>query len=357
MAFRCSFSFFSKNFHNREATGVTPPRLLQGNTNTTHMKNGYSLLLAAGLFCLPLIPLKAQDPEFSQFYANSLYLNPALAGSKICPNIQTNYRQQWPGIAGTYSTFAASYDQYAYKVKGGIGVTVVHDQAGQGTLNTTGVGVVYAPVIPLGRNASISVGFQAGWWQKAVNWSMLNFGDQIDPRNGFILTTQETPGQVRVNSFDLGAGAMFSSRTFYAGVATHHILEQNESLLNGNSPLPRKYTVHAGGIIRIGNSKQDDRYISPNIMYRQQQDFRRLDLGMYVKNNSLVGGLWYRGRDAFIMLIGLDLENGMRVGYSYDVTVSRLTNASAGAHEVSLGWMFKCKKPTRKYRLHVCPSF
>ncbi|MGL5892099.1 MAG: type IX secretion system membrane protein PorP/SprF, partial [Bacteroidia bacterium] len=72
------------------------------------MKNGYSLLLAAGLFCLPLTQLRAQDPEFSQFYANSLYLNPALSGAKICPSIQTNYRQQWPGISGTYSTFAAS---------------------------------------------------------------------------------------------------------------------------------------------------------------------------------------------------------------------------------------------------------
>jgi type IX secretion system PorP/SprF family membrane protein len=323
------------------------------------MKNGYSLLLAAGLFCLPLTHLRAQDPEFSQFYANSLYLNPALAGAKICPSIQTNYRQQWPGISGTYSTFAASYDQYSYKVKGGIGVTAMHDRAGQGTLNTTGIGVIYAPVIPLTHNASISLGFQAGWWQKAVNWNMLNFGDQIDPRTGFVINTQEVqPNNLQTSSFDLGAGAMFSSRSFYAGVATHHILEQNESFLNGTSKLPRKYTAHAGGIIRIGgNSNDNDRYISPNIMYRQQGDFKRLDLGMYVKNNSLVGGLWYRGRDAFIILLGLDLENGMRVGYSYDVTVSRLTNASAGAHELSLGWLLKCKKPRKKYRLHVCPSF
>ena len=29
--------------------------------------------------------LFAQDPEFSQFYANPLYLNPALAGVTICP--------------------------------------------------------------------------------------------------------------------------------------------------------------------------------------------------------------------------------------------------------------------------------
>lgn len=322
------------------------------------MKHGYLLLFAAGLLCLPAVQLRAQDPEFSQFYANALYLNPAMAGAKICPNAQLNFRQQWPGIAGTYSTVAASYDQYSYKVKGGIGLMAMQDRAGRGSLTTTGVGVVYAPMIPLSKHSSISFGIQAGYWQKAVNWSLLNFGDQIDPRTGFNQVTQETqPEQLRAGSFDLGAGFLFSSRRFYAGVATHHILEQNESLLGGTSKLPRKYTAHAGGMIPLGNSTNDDSYISPNIMYRQQEDFKRLDLGVYVKKNALVGGLWYRGRDAFIMLIGLDLDNGMRVGYSYDVTVSKLTNATAGAHEITLGWMFKCKKPQKKYRLHVCPSF
>ncbi len=42
---------------------------------------------------------QAQDPEFSQFYANPLYLNPALAGANICPRAILNYRNQWPGLA------------------------------------------------------------------------------------------------------------------------------------------------------------------------------------------------------------------------------------------------------------------
>ena len=39
---------------------------------------------------------KAQDATFSQFYANPTYLNPALAGSGICPRVSLNYRNQWP---------------------------------------------------------------------------------------------------------------------------------------------------------------------------------------------------------------------------------------------------------------------
>ena len=66
------------------------------------------------LFAFPFIMGKsfAQDPECSQFYANPLYLNPALAGVTICPKANANYRNQWPGIGKSFITYNVSYDQY-----------------------------------------------------------------------------------------------------------------------------------------------------------------------------------------------------------------------------------------------------
>lgn len=321
------------------------------------MKKIYRILTVALLCAASADLLYAQDPEFTQFYANPLYLNPALAGNRICPRVNMSYRAQWPGIYGTYSTVGVSVDKLAYKVKGGIGLMIMNDRAAQGTLNTTGVGLIYAPYVKLGPRSSISAAVQVGYWQKALNWNKLTFGDQIDPRKGFILTTNETPGLSRVGNFDLAAGMVFNSDHFFAGAAVHHILEPNESFLNGTSPLPRKYTVHAGGIISLEKGRyEDESYISPNVMYRQQGDFKQLNLGMYVKKGSIVGGLWYRGRDAFIVLLGIEAGKA-RIGYSYDVTVSKLTNASAGAHEISIGWQFTCKPPIKKYRPGICPSW
>ncbi|MFN5910373.1 MAG: type IX secretion system membrane protein PorP/SprF, partial [Bacteroidota bacterium] len=54
----------------------------------------------------------AQDPTFTQFYANPLYLNPAFAGSHGCPRFALNYRNEWPSLTGNYVTYSASYDQY-----------------------------------------------------------------------------------------------------------------------------------------------------------------------------------------------------------------------------------------------------
>ena len=66
--------------------------------------------------------LRGQDPHFTQYYANPLYLNPAFAGSDICPRFSMNYRNQFPNF-GAYQTYSASYDQYVDAVKGGLGMT------------------------------------------------------------------------------------------------------------------------------------------------------------------------------------------------------------------------------------------
>jgi type IX secretion system PorP/SprF family membrane protein len=322
------------------------------------MKHSYKIFLLGVCGIFAFLTANAQDPHFTQFYANPLYLNPALAGNKICPRVNISYRMQWPGIYGTYSTIGVSMDRLAYKVKGGIGMVIMNDNAGKGTLKTTGIGLIYAPTVPLTRKISATAAIQAGYWQKSVDWSKLNFGDQIDPQRGFTLPTQEVPGAQSAGNFDLSAGILVASKNLFAGAAVHHILEQNESLMEGTSKLPRKYTVHAGANIPVSKASryEDETVISPNILYMQQGDFHQLNLGMYVRKGTIVGGLWYRGDDSFIVLLGMEV-NQLRLGYSYDVTVSKLTNASAGSHEITLGYQLACKKPPTKYRLVNCPGW
>lgn len=322
------------------------------------MKQSYKILLLGFCGFLAVLSLRAQDPEFTQFYANPLYLNPALAGNRICPRVNISYRMQWPGIYGTYSTVGVSVDRMSTKVHGGIGLMVVNDNAAKGTLQTTGVGLIYAPTVQLGKRVSATAAIQAGYWQKSVNWSKLTFGDEIDPKRGFVLTSNEIQGKSSVGNFDLATGIVISSKYLFAGAAVHHLFTPNESFLEGQSPLPRKYTIHAGANIPVnkGSSYSDETVISPNILYQQQGDFKQLNMGLYVRKGTIVGGLWYRGDDSFIILLGMEV-NALRLGYSYDVTISKLTNASAGSHEITLGYQFSCKVPPKKYRPGICPSW
>jgi type IX secretion system PorP/SprF family membrane protein len=301
-------------------------------------------------------PAKAQDPIFTQFYANPLYLNPALAGSNICPRISINYRNEWPGVAspGTYITTSASYDRYIFGMKSGIGVLVSNDNAGNGTLKTQNVSAIYSKQLQVNRNFSINAGFQATYGQKSLDWSKLTFGDMIDERRGFVKYTEEVPGKNQRSFVDFSAGVVAFSKYVFIGAAAHHLTQPDEGLVY-SSKLPVKITAHAGAQIPVGD-KSNETTVSPNILYQQQQDFRQLNLGMYVTKGSLCGGLWYRNNDAVIVLIGVQ-QGVFKAGYSYDVTVSKLTNASAGSHEISVGMNFFCKKPKPRYRPSVCPSF
>ena len=88
---------------------------------------------------------QAQDPTFTQFYANPVYLNPALAGSYGCPRFAMNYRNEWPQLTGNYVTYSAAYyDTYAKNLSGGIGILAMHDQQGQGTIQTSMLGLIYS---------------------------------------------------------------------------------------------------------------------------------------------------------------------------------------------------------------------
>ena len=68
-------------------------------------------------------------------------------------------------------------------------------------------------------------------------------------------------------------------------------------------------------------------------------------------------GFWYRNRDAFIMTFGINTGN-FRIGYSYDVTVSKLNNGvSGGSHEISLGLNLNCRNKPQSFKTLSCPSF
>lgn len=300
----------------------------------------------------------AQDPAFSQFYANPLYLNPALAGTQKCPRVTLNYRNQWPALSGNFVTTSASYDQYVDAISGGLGFYVMNDNAGRGTLNSFNINGIYSYQFTISKQFQAVVGFQGTYFQRSLDWSKLTFGDQIDPRRGFIYETQDTPRGGTVDNVDFSTGAVIFSETFYAGVAVHHLFEPNESLIVAEAPLERKYTVHAGANFPINKDVkgESDTYISPNILYQRQFDFEQINLGLYIKKGPLIGGVWYRFEDSFIALLGVETDR-FKVGYSYDLTTSRLTTQTAGSHEISFAFNFNCRPVKKKFRAIQCPAF
>ena len=85
-----------------------------------------------------------------------------------------------------------------------------------------------------------------------------------------------------------------------------------------------------------------------------------INYGFYATRGVVVGGLWFRqsfsNADAFIALIGFQQES-FKIGYSYDITVSKLANSTGGSHEISFTYNFACRTKKVSYRTVNCPSF
>lgn len=321
---------------------------------------GLNRIVKIGLFCLIGVNSSlAQDPTFTQFYANPLYLNPAFAGSHGCPRFALNYRNEWPSLSGNYVTYSASYDQYFKNISGGIGVLATHDQQGQGTINTSMLGLIYSYHLKVNRKFSMLFGARAAWYQKFLDWDKLTFGDMIDRRRGFIYQTGDVPRGGSRGFFDASAGVVGFNKHFFFGFAAHHLNMPNESMIVGDSPLPMRFTGHAGAEIQLGSGSKysNGTSIMPNIIYQYQNGFQELNIGTYVKYGSFNAGAWFRTRDAFILAIGINTGK-FKLGYSYDVTVSKLNNGvSGGSHEISMGLNLSCKKKPVTFRTISCPSF
>lgn len=320
-----------------------------------NIKKGLFLLL----FTLVAANVEAQDPQFSQFYANPIYLNPAFAGSNGCPRIAANYRNQWPSLSGNFVTYSASYDQYFDNINGGFGVIATHDQQGQGTINHTTLSLIYSYHLKVNRKFTMLFGAKATWNQKFLDWNRLTFGDMIDQRRGFIYATNDVPRGGSRGFFDASAGFVGYTESFFFGASAHHLNRPNESVIVGESKMPIRYNGHVGAKIPLGSRSQyrNVTTIMPNVIFQYQQGFVELNIGTYVKYGVFTAGAWLRNRDAFILSVGLESDN-FKVGYSYDVTVSQLNNGtSGGAHEVSLGFNINCTKKPQRFRTISCPSF
>ena len=285
--------------------------------------------------------LVAQDPHFSQYNTSRTYTNPAFTGTDSTLVLATGYRMQWPNIDGSYNTFHFSADQYVRFLRGGFGINVLNDNQRNGTLITSRIEINYAPHFELFKHKLvIQPAISIGYFQKSIDWSKLTFGDQIDPQTGFVYNTNEVQRQSGKAGIDFSAGLLVYSNKFYGGLAVHHLTQPDEGL-RGVSKLPMRLTMHTGANLSF-NTKNFT--LSPNILFMKQQDSQILLPGIGAKYKWAALGLSYRSQDAFIINAGFQ-NRFLKIAYSYDYTISKLTNkATGGAHEIQLVWFLHYQK-------------
>ncbi len=318
--------------------------------------------------------LQAQHYQFSQFYAAPTYLNPAFTGADVCMRASLNYRSQWSGIPGAFTTYQASVDHSLSRYKGGIGLQFFKDKAGPAGLSTTQVNALYAYETRIKKAVMGRAGISIGGAQRRVDLGSFVFSDQIARKDGS--ASVEAMNANSINYFDVNAGILIYSRTMWGGFAASHINEPNQSLTGGVSALPAELRFHGGYKYAFNESMVAGNYrqrhsVTAAFNYKKQAKFNQIDIGVYYNKDLLVVGCWYRGipvfkpikeyrnNDALVFLFGLSVGK-YNIGYSYDYTLSKLSNSNTkGTHELSMSYQFCKIRKSQKRKLIVvsCPKF
>ena len=313
-----------------------------------------------------------QDAQFTQFYANPVYLSPSFAGSTSGTRAVLNFRDQWPSIPGSFITYSASIDHFLPQYNSGIGLQVLRDQAGSGQLALTTVAISYSYLFKVNRKWTVRPGLMLNYNIRSIDFDKLMFNDQMDI-DGNSSSSIETPSLEKVHYADAGFSVMAYNKLYWGGLMLDHIFNPNQSLIDGVSRVPIKLRLYGGRKFTVANAKKyNEETIKVAFSYKAQGKFDQLDLGAYWSREPFIFGLWYRGiplfkkyapgyinHDAFAVLFGYKYKD-LTFGYSYDVTISRIFNNTAGAHEISLIFEFNQNQKVRRKRnftIIPCPKF
>ena len=339
------------------------------------MHKAISYLIVIVLTGMVSFSLYGQDPQFSQYYAAPLYLNPGLTGINQLGRAGVNYRNQWPSLPAGFESYSFYFDYNFEDYNSSVGLIVNTDQEGRVGLRSTSVGLIYAYQARLNHNWTFRPALQASYYQRDLDFSNLTFGDQLDETGLVRPVTIETFPGLSARFLDFSAGGIIYNARVWFGLSAHHLNEPNQSIAGGDAPLRMKYSLHGGYRIyfddfRAGyhNPRNRERSFTPTINYKTQDDFDQLDLGVYFTFEPVIFGLWYRGipvktfrgvasNEAIIVMTGFEMGK-TTIGYSFDYTISELSIGTGGAHEISLTYQFSLadpRKPPREVRELRCP--
>lgn len=315
------------------------------------MKNLIKIIIVGAFLSLGTERSIAQiDPHFSQYYANPLWLNPALTGVTDGDyRVNINAKQQWGSISNSFLTGGASFDMAPVKNLA-FGVMVLNQNAGDISYNNLSALVSGAYRIHFGNTGQnmINFGLQAGILNKSFDPSKITLGNQFNPVTGYDPNFGINESFASSNTLvpDVNAGIMYFDGNpdqvvnVFAGATAAHLTRPIDKFLGTDVRMPIRYAVHGGARVKVTDMLD----ITPNALYMRQGNAKETSIGAYAKvaintEADLMFGSNYRLDDAAIAFFGLNIKN-MVIGLSYDFNTSSLNKAtrSQGGLELSVSF-------------------
>ena len=286
-----------------------------------------------------------QDPVLSYYMFNTSSFNPGISGisGQICATALT--RQQWVGFTGAPKSmiFNVNAPFTLFGINSGAGLLVEADK--YGFSKDIDLTLSYSYLMPLG-NGTLGLGLNAGLLNKALSpeWDDLHAPDPLIPE-----------GDESFLALDLSLGAFYQGTNYYAGLSITHINQPKIKYASAEGSdvstfVSREYYLTGGYTFQLPNPAFE---LTPSVfIVFDGAAAQYIGTAMVRYNKKVWGGVSYRAGDALTGFAGVELYNGLKVGYGYDFPLSEIRKGTSGSHEFMVSYSFDIGtgKSSTKYK-------
>lgn len=303
------------------------------------------------LFCMSFCALGQYEPQASMYNAGQLSVNPAFAGSSGRINLSAINRQQWVGFEGAPTTTVAGADGSVkiFDRFHGLGIAIINDEIG--AFNSLMMNLNYSYRIEI-EKGEIGFGLKLGMINTKFDGSKLNAvpdqsNDGYHQETDDALLKSNTSG----SALDVGFGVHYQTPVFYSGMSVVHLnspkLSFDDNLEWGMEPV---LFLNSGYIYRFENKRYA---VEPNFLVKSDFKSLQYELGAALHyNERMWGSLGYRSNEALIFQVGAVIAGNVKLGYSYDLNLSKISGYQGGSHELMVGYQFdlSLEKRSKAYK-------
>ena len=302
------------------------------------------MLLAVMLFAYQK-SIAQTEPMYSQYMFNMLGVNPAYAGSREASSFNFFQRSQWIGLQGAPQTTSFSFDQSILNKRAGWGIQLYDDKIG--VEKADGINIMGSTRIQVSENGILSGGLSLGLMNYRID--LMNVTGRFTPNDPAFYSNLNkwTPS--------LGIGIYYNTDNFYAGVSIPNILKSRltafDLIRSGLQKVNQKHIFLTTGFVIPLN---EDLKLKPSTMIKMMEGAPiEADFNTNVWLRDIIGlGVSYRTGDAVIGMAEIQVNQNLRFGYAYDITISPLKFYNNGSHEIMIRYEignFKNKIKSTRY--------
>ena len=299
----------------------------------------YKIILFAVLITIVIGKTYAQqDPQFNMGFTNPTFVNPGYAGNNEDDMFLASAfnRLELAGFEGRPVTTVINVQGPIdiFGVRSGISATIQNEIIGN--LRAPGLNLGYAYRYSLGENKGeigigVSLGFISSWYV-SNEWRTPDGGSDV------VIPTQENAGI----AFDAGAGVFYSNSRWFGGVSVTHLTSPSLGIDKNARYKPTLYLT--GGYSFMLDSAKWVLKPMVNVISDLAQTSYNIACNV-VYEKKYWGGINYRWEQAVAAMVGMELFEGIKIGYSYEYATSSLSRFSGGTHEIMLSYSFSVKTP------------